>query len=64
MLHAMAESPGVMLLRGQYQHFKKDHTKKNMWGDIISAMFMDGWNTATYMQGNKQGVFHLGLGLK
>jgi hypothetical protein len=30
MLHAMAESPGVMLLRGQYQHFKKDHAKKNM----------------------------------
>ena len=64
MLQAMDESPGIMLLRGQYQHFKKDHAKENTWGDIIYAMFMDGRNTDTFMQGNKQDVFHQGLGLK
>jgi hypothetical protein len=49
----IAESPSVTLLRGQYQHFKKDHAKKNMFSDTISTYVL-GRKTHCHIYANKQ----------
>jgi hypothetical protein len=53
MLPAIAESPGVMLLTGQYEHFKKDHAKKKVWSDIISTNVI-GRKTYCHIYAKKQ----------
>jgi hypothetical protein len=64
MLLAIAESPGVMLLRGQNQHFKKIMLRKICDVTSFPQIFLYGRHTATFMQRNKQSVIHLSLGLK
>jgi hypothetical protein len=49
----ITQSPDVMLLRGQYQHFKKDHAKKNIWSDINSTHVF-GRKTYCRIYANKQ----------
>jgi hypothetical protein len=64
MLPAIAESPGVMLLRGNMSTSKRIMLRKTCEMTTFPPMFLEGRHTATFMPGNKQSVIHQGLGMK